>query len=268
MSRPTPRHLRWVQAALFVLTLMLGAACVEVPDSGPVRAGPEVGADEEPVLRYVPRGPTAGADPVTVINGYLDAMRAYPPNPGIVGRFLTDEAVAEWSPEAGVQIYTERPQMEEVRSGGVAIETQVLARLTARGEWVAPPADAQRLRREFRLERENGEWRIANPASGLLLPEYAFERYYRPYSLYFFDPALRILVPEQVYLPQGEQTATLLLRGLQRGPTDWLRGAVDSLVPVTGDADVSVPVSDRGVAEVQLSAAARGLGTTERELLA
>jgi hypothetical protein len=75
-------------------------------------------------------------------------------------------------------------------------------------------------------------------------------------------------VPDQVYLPQGDQTATLLLRGLLQGPTDWLRGAVDSFLPATDHADVSVPVSDDGVAQVQLGSRARGLGVRERELMA
>jgi hypothetical protein len=250
-----------------VLACLALAGCMQVPDSGPVHAGPEVSSDDEPVLRYAPSGPQPGADRVSVVNGYLDAMRAYPPNPAIVRQFLTKQARASWSPGAGTQIYTDRPDIE-LGAGTVRIETRVRATLTDRGAWTSPSPRERLLQREFQLKRERGEWRIADPARGLLLPEYDFERYYRPYSLYFLDPALRVLVPDQVYLPEGEQTATLLLRGLVRGPTDWLRGAVDSMVPPTDRADVSVPVGDDGVAQVQLGSAARGLGATERELLA
>jgi hypothetical protein len=239
---------------------------MSVPDSGPVRAGPEVGSDNEPVLRYSPSGPRDGADPAAIINGYLDAMRAYPANPGTVRQFLTERAAASWSPSAGTQIYRDRPEIEDTGPGAVRIETELEAGLTARGEWRMPPPDQRLLTRVFRLQQEAGEWRITNPAPGLLIPEYDFDRYYRPYSLYFLDPALRVLVPDQVYLPQGDQTATLLLRGLLRGPTDWLRGAVDSMLP-TGEANASVPVSDDGVAQVQLGSAVGGLGATERELL-
>jgi hypothetical protein len=253
-------------AALWLLLGALLTACMSVPDSGPVRAGPEVGSDNEPVLRYSPSGPRAGADPAAIINGYLDAMRAYPANPGTVRQFLTERAAASWSPSAGTQIYRDRPEIEDTGPGAVRIETEPEAGLTARGEWRMPPPDQRLLTRVFRLQQEAGEWRIANPAPGLLIPEYDFDRYYRPYSLYFLDPALRVLVPDQVYLPQGDQTATLLLRGLLRGPTDWLRGAVDSMLP-TGEANASVPVSDDGVAQVQLGSAVGGLGATERELL-
>jgi hypothetical protein len=257
-----------VVASLWLLLGALLASCMSVPDSGPVRAGPEVGSDDEPVLRYSPSGPRPGADPVAVINGYLDAMRAYPANPGIVREFLTEQAGASWSPSAGTQIYRDRPELEDAGPDAVRIETELEASLTARGEWTMPRPDQRLLQRVFQLQKEAGEWRIANPAPGLLIPEYDFDRYYRPYSLYFLDPALRVLVPDLVYLPQGDQTATLLLRGLLAGPTDWLRGAVDSMLPTSDQGNASVPVSDDGVAQVQLGSAAGGLGATERELLA
>ncbi|MDQ4086281.1 MAG: LpqB family beta-propeller domain-containing protein [Actinomycetota bacterium] len=257
-----------LRRGLLLLALALVPACMQVPDSGPVHAGPEVGSDDEPVLRFVPSGPRPGQDPVTIINGYLDAMRAYPPNPATVRQFLTRRAAAEWTPGAGTQIYTARPEIERVGADVVRIETRLRARLTDRGSWTAPAPGERKLRREFHLRRVHGQWRITDPARGLLLPEYDIERSYRAYALYFFDPALRVLVPSLVYLPQGEQTATLLLRGLVRGPTEWLRGAVESMVPPTDRADLSVPVTDNGVAQVQLGAAARGLGATERELLA
>jgi Lipoprotein LpqB beta-propeller domain/Sporulation and spore germination len=257
---------RAVQALLAAVALLAVSSCMSVPDSGPVLAGPAVGSDDEPVLRYVPDGPRRGADPVEVINGYLDAMRAYPANPGIVRQFLTERAGETWNPGSGTRILTTRPELEQRGQGAVLAETGLVATLTERGAWSRP--EQSQLRQVFRLRRERGQWRITNPADGLLLPEYDFERYYRAFSLYFFDPARRVLVPDPVYLPQGDQTASLLLRGLVRGPTEWLRGAVSSVVPATPPADLAVPVSDDGVAQVQLGSSARGLGAAERDLLA
>jgi hypothetical protein len=259
---------RRAAAVLLACLPLLLAACMQVPDSGPVRPGPRVGAGEEPVLRYVPLGPRRGASPLSIVNGYLDAMRAFPPNPGIAREFLTEQAAADWNPGAGVHIYSDRPDVEESGAGRVRLEADVSAVLSERGAWSPPTADEERLRRSLRLQRVRGEWRITDPPAGLLIPDFDFERWYRPYALYFFDPALRVLVPNQVYLPEGHQTATLLFRGLVRGPTESLRGAVRSLVPPSERAAVSVPVSEDGVADVQLGAAARTLGTGERALLA
>jgi hypothetical protein len=246
---------------------LLLPACMQVPDSGPVHAGPEVGSANEPVPQYVPSGPIPGSDPLTLVNGYLDAMRAYPPNPGIVRKYLTADAATSWTPSAGTQIYAAAPEIEQLGADTVGLDGRLRASLSDRGSWTTPSPTERHLTRRFRLRRVHGEWRIADPAPGLLLPEYDFPRYYSPYSLYFFDPARRVLVPSPVYLPQGDQTATLLLRGLARGPTEWLGGAVRSLVPPVGAADLSVPVT-AGVAEVQLGPAARGLGATDRRELA
>jgi len=266
--RATPPMRRAWAGLLVPLAVCLLASCMQVPDSGPVHAGPEVGAESEPLLRYLPSGPQPGADPETTVNGYLDAMRAYPPNPGIVRQFLTDDAAASWSPGAGTQIYAASPEIEQVDADTVRIDGRLRATLSERGTWTTPPPGERRVSREFRLRRVHGEWRIADPVPGVLLPVYDFERYYGAYALYFFDPTLRVLVPSPVYLPEGTQTATLLLRGLVRGPTEWLGGAVRSLVPPTDAADLSVPVTDAGVAQVQLGPAARGLGATERRRLA
>jgi hypothetical protein len=247
---------------------LLLSACMQVPDSGPVHAGPEVGSESQPVPQYVPSRPRPGADPQAIVGGYLDAMRAYPPNPGIVREYLTADAAASWTPGAGTQIYAARPEIGLAGHGTVRIDGSRRAYLSDRGTWTTPSPQQRQLSREFRLRRVHGQWRITDPVRGLLLPEYDFERYYSPYSLYFFDPELRVLVPSPVYLPDGDQTATLLLRGLVRGPTEWLDGAVRSLVPATDPADLSVPITNTGVAQVQLGSAARGLGATERRELA
>lgn len=268
MTRMSPRARGRARTLAVVAVLLSAAACMQVPDSGPVVAGPEVRSQDEPVLQYVPDGPRPGADPNAVINGYLDAMRAYPANPAVVREFLTERAAARWVPGAGTQIYTDRPEIEQVGVDRVSIETPLRARLTSRGAWQLPEPGEGTLSRVFHLTREGGEWRITDPAPGLLLPEYDFERYYRPYSLYFFDPALRVLVADPVYLPQGDQTTTLLLRGLLRGPTQSLRGAVRTMLPTTDRTNASVPVGAGGVAEVQLPSQVRGLGASERELLA
>jgi hypothetical protein len=199
---------RAVTGLLVALALLALPSCMSVPDSGPVLAGPAVGSDDEPVLRYVPDGPQPGADPVEIINGYLDAMRAYPANPEVVRQFLTRRAGASWTPGSGTRIYATGPELERLDRDVVRIDTELVARLSERGSWSPPGPDERRLRQVFRLQRQRGEWRISNPADGLLVPEYDFERYYRAYSLYFFDPARRVLVPDPVAAAAGAGART------------------------------------------------------------
>ncbi|MPZ60787.1 MAG: hypothetical protein GEU93_05730 [Propionibacteriales bacterium] len=263
--------MRWSRgraaAAGAAVCAVLASSCVQIPDSGRVNAGPTVGTDIEQQPEFAPEL-KPGAVPVEVVGGYLDAMGALLTDPAGVRQFLTGRAAARWPlPDAMTRIYTTRPTAEKVGKGRVRVTAELMASLTARGEWVSPRR-AGPLSHEFRLRREGGEWRIDNPLPGRLISRDDFGQF-GSYSLYFFDPGRRVLVPERVYLPPvGQQVPTLLLRGLITGPSRWLQGAVDSLVPVTADPAVAVPVDDVGVATVELGSGLKGLAGKQRQLLA
>ncbi len=70
----------------------------------------------------------------------------------------------------------------------------------------------------FRLAIEGGEFRITNPLDALVVPASWFTQRYRQASLYFFDRGARVLAPEPVFVPRGEQLATSLVDGLLVGP--------------------------------------------------
>ena len=53
-----------------------------------------------------------------------------------------------------------------------------------------------------------------------------YEQPFQDASLYFFDPTGRILVPEPVHVPQGQQLTTALVHGLLLGPRPSLAGVV------------------------------------------
>ncbi len=63
------------------------------------------------------------------------------------------------------------------------------------------------------------------------MPEAWFEQRFRQVSLYYFDPTARILVPEPVYVPRGEQQATTLTKALLQGPDADMRGVYAQLHP-------------------------------------
>ena len=55
-----------------------------------------------------------------------------------------------------------------------------------------------RLHVDFKLTKEEGQWRIG-PAGGLLVAESSFTRFYTAYSVYFVGNGR--LVPDEIYLP-------------------------------------------------------------------
>ena len=99
------------------------------------------------------------------------------------------------------------------------------------------------------MEREDGEWRIANPPDALIVPQTFFDQNYQDASLYYFDPTGRILVPEPVHVPQSP-LASSLVRTLLRAPRYGPSSVTRTFIP-PGLSVYSVPVT-RSVAEVNL----------------
>ena len=63
------------------------------------------------------------------------------------------------------------------------------------------------------------------PPDALMVPRVWFEEPVPAASLYFFDPTARILVPEPVFVPGGDQVASSLVNGLLAGPAPTLAGS-------------------------------------------
>ena len=242
---------RTLAAAGLAIALGLSAGCVSLPADGPVRAGPVI--DQEATENdpfFDPPAPGIGDSPAEIVRDFLDSMTANPLTTRVARQYLTEDASSSWNPEARTVIYG---------SVGLSVDNDLVTtklgaavELGGRGEWLGAPAGGT-VSHRLDLVREDGEWRISNPLNALIVPESYFENRFQQYSLYFFDKSAQILVPEPVYLPIGEATPTLLVRGLLRGPDQDLLGATRTFIPASTQIDLSVPVTQAGVAEVPLS---------------
>ncbi len=135
----------------------------------------------------------------------------------------------------------------------MSVELAGANRLDSGGSWRGPVAPEDRLL-SFTMQREEGEWRIADLPDARVVPETWFGQAYRRVSLYYLDPTAQIMVPEPVFLPRGDQLATALVDRLIQGPSRRLRGDVEqSFVPPDVDVELSVTVSDAGVADIRLT---------------
>jgi hypothetical protein len=239
------------------------SGCASVPNSGPVSRA-DAPAEQELVVRYEPPGPVEGATPTEIVLGFLDAQQAYPSSVEKAAQFLTPEAAAAWHPSAQTVVY------DLVRTHGGASTVELAARRVAtvsgRGDYRAEPAPVLRSDQRLSLSLIRGEWRIENPPNAAYVSQSAFERYYRPYSLYFLDVTESVLVPEPVWLRSGTGLPGSLVRGLLAGPSPALGNVVSTAVP--GEADkVSTVMSLGGVVEVRLPASATSLDQDQRDLL-
>ena len=242
---------RWWSLLATILAMCLVTGCVSLPDSGTVRTAP-VGsrAAEANVPFFDPPGPRPDHTPVQIVRGFLDAMTANPLTTAVAREYLTDEASNSWAPETRTLIYGSSTLVSADDS--VTMQFASVAALDGRGEWLGPTEGGRYVQR-ITMVREKGEWRISNPPDALIVPETYFESRFRQFSLYFFDKSAQVLVPEPVYLPSGEQTPTLLTRGLLEGPDQELLGVTRTFIPASAKIDLSVPVSSAGVAVVPFS---------------
>jgi hypothetical protein len=254
-------------AAIFiVLASLFGAGgCVSVPISGPIE---KVEGQQPPCQNCVNvevKPPLPGDKPKQIVEGFLRANNNYQPNYSVARQFLTPMAAETWSPETGVWIYRGAPSET---ADGVTLGGRVVGALDADRSYSARD---QKLVFNFGLVKdEKGEWRIGHAPGGLMVEEYSFKSFYQGYDLYFVGNKSS-LVPDPIYLPalnNPANVASALMKALLKGPTDWLKPAVDSAIPPNTTLSVdSVTITD-GIAEVPLSDSVLDLPDTQRSLLA
>jgi hypothetical protein len=252
-------------AVLLAAALLPLAGCVRMPDSGPVvETGSDAGLDDQPGIYIDPKPPQPGALPADVVSGFLDAMTATPIQTSSAQEFLTREAQAAWDPEGRTITYDEATQPRGTTL--VRVRLRGAEHLDVRGSYRgALPSDRRVL--ELPMEREDGEWRIARAPNALIVPESWFEQTFRQVSVYFFDPTARILVPEPVFVPLGEQSATAMVASLLRGPGRRLSGVSRTFIPPGLEFGVSVPVNEEGVAQLDLEGNVGQLSAQASELV-
>ncbi|WGL51498.1 LpqB family beta-propeller domain-containing protein [Nocardioides sp. BP30] len=244
------RRRRSTLIVLVSAVVLLLTGCASMPTSGPVvkiahltTPAPDSG------FAITPRGPQKGASPTEIVQGFLDAMQATPVQTTTARQFLSSAFADAWDPQRETVTYSDLtpPHGSQV----VTVDLSDANHLDAQGGWqgTAGMADSQL---HFAMVQEKGEWRISSAPNALIVPQSWFDARFTQVSLYFFDPSGRILVPEPVFVPRGQQLATTLVRALVAGPSDALAGVARTFLPTGVSAGLSVPVDGNGVASVDL----------------
>ena len=245
--------------ALTVLPLsaLLLGACASMPTSGPIVQGEQIDvAQPDSVVRAIARPPQPGMTPVEIVSGFIQASASFEDDHAVAREYLAPLAAAAWDPGAGTVVYDGVPTLASDGPSGVDMTATQVGAVTSEGRYeVSPPGRV--ITDSFVLEYYEGEWRIADAPTGLLLSRSDVERAFRSYPVFFLDPTFTTLVPDPRLIPvDGPGLSTSLMRALTAGPTQWLAPGVRTALPDGTQLSVdAVPVID-GVARVDLDASA------------
>jgi hypothetical protein len=226
-------------ARITLLVTLSMAGCAQLPDSGPVERVVSAGSRTHGNVRYEPAPPRPGATALQIVDGYLDAMLAYPEATAIVQSYLTPEADAGWRSTAGMTVYSSvitEPGKATTKLAALRITARELLTVDSSGQATVNGPDVARV---LRLERVDGQWRIANPVPGYLVTRGFADDYLRSYPLWYFDESGERLVPELIHVVVSEQLPLTLTRRLAAGPQlstlrTYLPGPDDLRVSITG----------------------------------
>jgi len=247
-----------VACALLLAALVCG--CSTLPDSGAVHTRRASSKDTSPV-DFSPSGPTKDDSQAGIVRGFLLAMQASPPSTAVARSFLSTRAKDTWTPTQGTIVYDSATLTGD--ADVVTADLHDAFRLSPAGAWL-DGTDSTTTTLSLTLVQEHGQWRIDNPPNALAVPTLYFSSLFVGFDLYFFDRTGTVLVPTKVYLPQGEQTATNLVRGLLAGPPRAQRDVALSAFPPKVALDgLSVAVSDRGIVDVPLGPSVLSLSPAE-----
>lgn len=254
------------------LALGLPAGCATLPTSGAVVIEPRRSQASDPGGAAIDADPpTTGASPSLIIDGFLHAMVTYQPGYPLARQYLTSAAKASWRPEAGVLVYADGTE-PTVTADKVTMQVPLVGTVGADGAFDA--AGDGMWSHDFGLAKEDGEWRISNPQSGILISRYLFASGYVRHDVFFLDSSRTTLVPDARYVVRGNRTPSTVLKLLLAGPSLWLSPSVVTAVPaeatiggsVADSGEITVPFStvpanaaDRSLLSAQIAALLRQL---------
>lgn len=239
-----------IVAALLSMAVLAG--CASIPTSGSVQQGRATEPDQLD-LDVLVDPPRAGATQEDILQGFIEAAASPRNNYQAARSFLTDAFAGAWEADAGgtIDVLADR-QMSAVSDAEWRVQAVPAANLAPDGQYLQPES-VTAIPLEYTFEQVDGEWRISNAPPGILIDESTFELVWREYTLYFYDPQFRYLVPDVRWFAGRETAQTSIVRALLAGPAEWLAPGVVSAFPEDVQLESpTVPVSG-GVADVSLT---------------
>lgn len=244
---------RRVHVALLAMAVLVLAGCANIPEE----STPHAVRDNQPlVTEAAERPPTPNLNAFDLVREFVKRSG----NPEAASMYLTEKAKADWPGDSKPFVIhdtfstvplsnDDQKQSGEDQGGVESGRVVVLLRVTQLGRLGPDNAFVPRIGTpEFKVAvvRENGQWRIEDPPDQVYVPYAYFKTSYRAVTVYFFDPDLRITVPDQRYVPAAPAAGLpdRVIKVLLSGPSDSLRNSVESPLDGIGARTNVVPDAD------------------------
>lgn len=249
----------WPLIAVIVAVLPL-AACAGLPSTSTPQVVRKV-ADQS--IAAAPQGPDPGQQPEQIVREFIHAaaMTEYDTagESFVVAReFLTPAAQKSWHADSGStpivvlsDDFAATPSPEN--PAAVTISGRQIGEVEADRSY--RPVDALKFQFTVHLDRSNGQWRIADPPSAVLITRGDFSTALRPRTVYFLDASGRVVVPDIRYIPNSHNpdlSANRLMDLLLRGPSTQLAGAARTQLGPDAQLQSNVHIDAAGIAHVDL----------------
>lgn len=255
--------LRLIAAILLPALILTG--CAQLPRSGAIVVGPDLGSElTGDILYYSPQGPAVDASQEEIISGFLNAGTGPQNDYATAREFLTEGFKSSWSPTDEVLIQDGRPTINTTPSGNSSVTVSIQGQVDSDGKFTAVSEQTSRVLK-FKLSREWGQWRISEAPNLTVVIRPVFDVIFKSYNLYFFDHAHQFLIPDLRWFPSKASTGTRLMNALLKGPSSWLAPAVATTVPEGTKLSIDAVTVQNGVALVDLTTEMLKASTSERQ---
>ncbi|KRF04260.1 hypothetical protein ASH00_14210 [Arthrobacter sp. Soil782] len=245
---------RLQRVSILILLISLLSACSSIPKAGPIGTI-EATAEDELGPRFVndPPPPREGASAAEILDGFLFAGIGVSDNYSVARSFLTPALAETWEPEEEITIYRSDFKISSTPTEGeLQLQLEVAAYIDESGirrNVAAGTTESITVQ----LEQVQGQWRVAEIPSGIMISAADAEAFLQPHELYFYSSSYQYWVPDVRWFVNRQGIATNIVQSLIDGPAPYLQGAVTSAFPENAALAVeSVPI-ESGTATIDFT---------------
>ncbi|MDO4910269.1 MAG: MtrAB system accessory lipoprotein LpqB [Corynebacterium sp.] len=231
----TPQIRAGAKSMALLAVATLGAACTTIPSDTTPQALRSVSA---PTSANDNLAPKPGEDPDLLLRDFF-AASAHPTQQHQAARaYLTEEASNRWNDGASTTIVDRidvnatinaTPNQNDANTVTYVVRGGVVGNLGNGGVYTPTSGN---LEATFVLKKTNGEWRIDQVPSGVIIERTELRSNYTPRELFFLDPTERILVRDRRWVfNQQSNLDSALLSLLVEGPKARMRAGLLTEVP-------------------------------------